>query len=433
MGEKDIVMMTGRDLKRLRVLGEVLEHRMTQREAAGVVGLSERQVRRLVSRVRCEGEVGIVHRCRGRLSNRRISDQLKQRVLGLYRERYPGFGPPLANEKLYEFDGIRISTETLRKWLIEAHLWKRRRKRRQYRRWRQRKVCCGQMVQLDGSGHDWLEGRGPELVLMGYIDDATGRVFARFYDYEGTVPAMDSFRRYIKRYGLPQSVYLDKHTTYKSPKKLTVQEQLAGLEVPQSQFERALEELSVEVIHAHSPQAKGRVERLFGTLQDRLVKEMRLRGIDTRGQANRFLQRYLPGYNRRFRVSPQQSADLHRPIPRGVDLDSILSVRKKRAVRNDLTVAHNRRLYQIEDPPLGARMKSVVVEERLDGRLYIMYRGRKLKYKKIHTRPSQPKKQKSSGPKKTYLPPPNHPWRRFNINPQTDQQKEKQPLLTSAE
>jgi transposase len=415
MGEKDIVRMTGKDLKRLKVIGEVLEGRMSQREAAGVVGLSQRQIRRLVRRVRAEGEVGVVHRSRGRPSNRRISGQLRERVLGLYRERYVDFGPTLANEKLFELEGIKISTETLRKWLIGEHLWKRRRKRSQYRRWRQRRACCGQMVQMDGSHHDWLEGRGPQLVLMGYIDDATSTVFARFYDYEGTFPALDSFRRYIERYGLPQSVYVDKHSTYKSPRKLTVQEQLAGLEEPKSQFERALEELVVEVIHAHSPQAKGRIERLFGTFQDRLVKEMRLRGISTRGQANRFLARYLPGYNRRFRVQPEQSADLHRQIPRGTDLDSILSVREKRTVRRDFTVAHNNGLYQIEEPPAGVSMNSVVVEQRLDGSIHIISNGRELKYKKIHIRPPRPKEQKSPGRKKRYNPPPDHPWRKLSI------------------
>jgi hypothetical protein len=349
----------------------------------------------------------------------------------LYREKYRGFGPTLAHEKLVELEGIMVSTSTLRSWLIEADLWKRRPRSRAYRRWRERKACCGQMVQMDGSHHDWLEDRGPELVLMGYIDDATGRVFARFYDYEGTIPAMDSFRRYIVRYGLPQSVYLDKHTTYKSSRKLTVPEQLAGLEAPQSQFERALNELSVEVIHAHSPQAKGRIERLFGTLQDRLVKEMRLRGIRTRQQANGYLQRYLPAFNRRFSVPPRYPADLHHPVPPGTDLNSIFSIKETRVVRKDLTVAHRHRLYQIIDPPPGLSRKTVVVAQRVDGHLHILYHGHQLKYQQIHTRPSRPKKRPSPGPRKTYLPPPNHPWRRFQINPQTHQQKEKQPVVTS--
>ena len=171
------------------------------------------------------------------------------------------------------------------KFVFEAGFWKKRRKLSGFRQWRPRKECFGQMVQMDGSHHDWLEGRGPKLVLMGYIDDATNRTYGRFYDYEGTLPAMDSFREYVKKYGLPMSVYLDRHTTYKSSKKLTEWDEVEGIEFL-SQFERALKELDVEVIHALSPQAKGRIERLFGVLQDRLVKEMRLAGITTKEQAN---------------------------------------------------------------------------------------------------------------------------------------------------
>jgi hypothetical protein len=222
-----------------------------------MAGVSERQLRRLVRAVRDEGERGIVHKARGRPSKRKTSGAVKGKVLRLYRRKYAGFGPTLASEKLGELDGIGVSDETLRKWLMEAGLWEKRRRRAKHRSWRQRRECFGEMVQMDGSHHDWLEGRGPELVLMGYIDDATNNVFARFHDYEGTRPAMESFKRYVRKYGLPQSVYLDKHTTYKSPRKLTPEEELQGVEEPMSQFERALYELGVEVIHAHSPQAKG--------------------------------------------------------------------------------------------------------------------------------------------------------------------------------
>jgi hypothetical protein len=257
-----------------------------------MIGLSERQTRRLVRAVREKGERGVIHRLRGRFSNRRIPAEVKAKVLMLYRSRYSGFGPTLASEKLGELDGIKLSDETIRKWLMEACLWQRRRKRSSHRQWRQRKECFGEMVQVarnlcleNGSHHDWLEGRGPEsesgsigLVLMAYIDDATNHVFARFYDYEGTIPAMDSFKRYVRRYGLPLSIYLDRHSTYlktqntcKSTKKLTEWEEFEKIE-PLSQFERAINELGVEVIHAYSPQAKGRVERLFGVLQDRFIK-----------------------------------------------------------------------------------------------------------------------------------------------------------------
>jgi hypothetical protein len=238
------------------------------------------------------------------------------------------------------------------------------------------------MVQMDGSHHDWLESRGPKMVLMGYIDDATGKVFGRFYDYEGTMPAMDSFLRYATRYGLPVSLYLDKHSTYKGcGKRLTVEEELEGREETVSEFGRAMEALGVKLIYAHSPQAKGRVERLFGTFQDRLVKEMRLRGIKSRDEANDFLDRYLPGYNRKFMRRAQSEGDLHRPAPR--DLKQILAIQTKHRLRNDNTIRHQSNYYQILKPWRGRRPKELIVQERLDGRLYITDRGREVEYRKI--------------------------------------------------
>ncbi|MFQ5586298.1 MAG: ISNCY family transposase, partial [Thermodesulfobacteriota bacterium] len=367
MAGEDIIYMSLQELKRLKAVQESIERHITQKAAASITGLSERQIRRLVRAVRQEGESGIVHKARGRVSKRKTPGKTRKKALKLYEKKYQGFGPTLASEKLMERDGIEISKETLRKWLMEAGLWQKRRKRSSHRQWRVRKECFGEMLQIDGSHHDWLEGRAPELVLMGYIDDATGNVFGRFYDYEGTMPALDSFKGYVRRYGLPQSIYLDKHTTYKSPKKLTPEEELAGLSEPRSQFERALEELGVEVIHAHSPQAKGRVERAFGTLQDRLVKEMRLRGIKTKDEANGFLREYLPIYNKRFRVLPANKADVHVKLPRYFDLDRYLCIKTGRTVRNDNTVAHNGKLYQIED---RSRTKKVMVEERVNGSVH---------------------------------------------------------------
>ena len=183
-------------------------------------------------------------------------------VIGLYQETYLGFGPTLFQEKLWQRDGIKIDKETLRKWLIEEELWKKRRKGREHRHWRERKAYFGEMIQMDGSHHDCLEGRGPELVIMAYIDDATNTAFARFYDYEGTIPAMDSFKAYIEQYGIPQCLYLDRHSTYKSTGSLIIEEELEGKREPQSQFERAMDELGVDVIHANSPQAKGRMEAI---------------------------------------------------------------------------------------------------------------------------------------------------------------------------
>jgi len=305
-----------------------------------------------------------------------------------------------------------LSKETLRGWLLGSGDWKKRRRRRGHRQWRERKGHCGEMVQMDGSHHGWLEGRGPECVLMGYIDDATGRGFGRFYEYEGTLPAMDSFGRYIQRYGIPLKVYLDKHTTYKSNGKPTLEEELAGIE-PLSEFERALKELGVEVIHAHSPQAKGRIERFFGTLQDRLVKEMRLKGIQTIEEANLFLEEYWPGFNRKFAVDPKEKGDLHRPVSRGLKLDDVLCIQVKRALRNDFTVAYNRRLYQVED---SIRASKVMVYEGLDGSIRFKSKGRLLKVRQIASRPpaerNEPVRQI---PQKRYVPPPGHAYRNFTF------------------
>jgi hypothetical protein len=227
-----------------------------------MLSLSIRQTRRIVRRVREEGPQGVVHRLRGKASNRKLPWELKDRVLELYCGKYEGFGPTLAQEKLLELDGICISDETLRCWLMEAGRWKKKRKGKKHRQWRQRKDRVGEMVQVDGSHHKWFEDRGPACVLMGYIDDATGRVYGRFYGYEGTIPAMDSFKRYMRKQGIPMSLYLDKHSTYRSPGEPTIEDELHGRE-PLSEFGRAVGELGVTLIHAHSPQAKGRVERLF--------------------------------------------------------------------------------------------------------------------------------------------------------------------------
>ena len=409
MARRDMIVMSIREVRRLKAVQSAIDRHITQKTAARMVGLSERQVRRLVKVVNEQGDKGIIHELRGRPSNRRLSEEVRGRVLSLYQERYPDFGPTFATEKLFERDGIRISDETLRRWLIEAGFWKKRRKRSSFRRWRQRKECFGEMVQMDGSHHDWLEGRGPKLVLMGYIDDATNTTYGRFYDYEGTKPAMDSFKGYVGKYGLPMSVYLDQHTTYKSSKKLTEWEEVEGKE-SLSQFERALKELGVEVIHALSPQAKGRVERLFGVLQDRLVKEMRLRGIKTKEEANEFLEEYLPRHNERFGVCPANEADAHVKLPRHVDLDRYLCIKTERTIRNDNTIALNGRLYQIEER--GGQ--KVVVEERLDGSLRMMNKGVALKYKEITERPKKELAPKTdlrvyNRPQK---PSKDHPWKR---------------------
>ena len=413
---KDIVKMRLEELDRLRTVYRAIDKAITQRAAASEIKLSERQIRRIVKRVREEGDRGIVHRLRDRPSKRKISEKMRESIISLYKKKYDGFGPTFATEKLLERDKIQVSRETLRNWLITEGFWVYHRKGREHRKNRPRKQCCGNMVILDGSHHDWLEGRGPWLVLMAYIDDATSRLYARFYDYEGTIPAMDSFRRYIKKYGIPQSIYTDRHTTYKSPKKPTIEDELANRE-PQSQFERALEELGVTFIHANSPEAKGRVERVFKTLQDRLVKEMRLKNIKTKEEANNYLGCYLPVHNSKFSVRPYNMSDAHYRLPRGIDLNSVLCIREKRTIRKDWTIRYHNKFYQIMKIPSGLRPKYVWVEEHINGGMFMMYKGFQLSFKEIEVR--LPKKdainkRKKVLLKKKYIPPKDHPWRKLN-------------------
>jgi len=410
MAGKDIIAMTQGELKRLHVIRKALDKSITQAEAAGIIGICLRQAQRIVKSVKAEGDKGVIHKSRGQSSNRALPDKIKDKSLRLYKEKYHDFGPTLGSEKLFEIDKIKINDETLRLWLLEAGISYNKRKARPHRQWRQRKACSGEMIQIDGSHHDWFEGRGPECVLMGYIDDATGRPFARFYSYEGTLPAMDSFKRYIEKYGMPVSIYLDKHPTYKSTKKQTIEDELNNTE-PLSQFSRAVKELGIDVIYADSPQAKGRVERLFNTFQNRLIKEMRLKGIKSIEEGNNFLKYYLPVYAKRFSVLPANDTDLHRSLLKGVDLDAIFCVKTIRVLRNDFTVAHNSKLYQIQD---DINAEKVTVEERANGSIHISYHNTYLRFKEITTRPKKQPKEPQE-PKGQYIPPKDHSWRRFRL------------------
>lgn len=430
MAGRDIIMARQKELRCLHVIHKVLEGEITQGTAAELLSMSERQIRRIVKRIREEGDRGIQHRSRGRQSNRKKPQKLRQRIIALYRQKYQGFGPTLAAEKMLEHEGIELSDETLRLWLMETGDWQKKRSRKKHRQWRARKEHCGEMLQMDGSHHDWFEGRGPQCVLMAYIDDATGRVYCRFYGYEGTLPAMDSFRRYIRKYGLPMSVYLDKHTTYKSWARLTDEDIMAGREEPLSQFQRALGELGVQVIHAHSPQAKGRVERLFGTLQDRLVKEMRLRGIKSIEEANELLREYLPVYNRRFEVEPREKANLHRRLTKGTDLDRVLCIKTQRTLRNDNTIAFNGKLYQIEQT---TKVKNVQIEQRVDGSMRISSQGEYVKYREIREMPQRKHKAVRKVRKNALtVPSPDHPWRDSNKRMFERQKLRKRPQKAAA-
>jgi len=440
MAGKDIIMATQEELKRLNIIHKVLDKSITQIEAAGVLDLTDRHIRRLAARITKEGDKGIVHKLRGQLAHNCTPDKVKKKALNLCKDIYEGFSPTLASEKLFERDKIKVSRELLRTWFIEEHIAYASRKARPHRNWRERKTNYGWMVQADGSHHDWFEGRGPWCVLMGQIDDATSKVSAEFHDYEGTLPFMASFKSYVKAKGIPISVYIDRHTTYKSSKKPSIEDELENRE-PLTQVGRALKELGVDVIFAHSAQAKGRVERLFRTFQDRLVKEMRLRKIRSIEEANSFLKEYLPIYNKRFSVPAAKSADLHRPLPKGIDLDTILCKKTECALRNDFTVAYEKKLYQIEN---NIRTQKVIVEERIDGSMLIRHKNMMLKFKEITVRPEKIIQPKPSRPyvfpNRAHTPAENHPWRIRCINPQYPQyeqkekvgQKEKELLLTVA-
>jgi len=404
--------MSQREVKRLQVIQGVLEGRVRQRQAARVLGVSPRQIRRLVRRVRADGAAGLCHGSRGKPSNRRIAPRRKARVLKLFQTRYADFGPTFACEQLAERHQITVSDETLRGWLKAAAIPYPSRKARPHRQWRPRRAHRGELVQVDGSHHAWLETRGPAGVLMAYIDDASSEVFARLYAYEGTVPGLESFQGYATRYGLPQALYTDHHSTYRGKGAPTVADELAGRERPQSQFERAVAELGVTILHAHSPQAKGRVERLFRTFQDRVIKEWRLARIRTIPAANAFLETYLPRYNQRFRVTPAAAADLHRPCPGPTVLAQALCRKTSRTVQPDGTVVCERQWFQVDEPHYP---KQIVLEEHLDGSRHLTVAGRRLRY---HVLPARPARRpavpvvRSARPRPMPRPSPDHPWKR---------------------
>ena len=410
--EEDILQMTGSDRKRLNIISRCANKEISQRNAAAILGISARQVKRLVRRYRVQGDRGVIHGMRGQRSHNSAPEDIKNKILSLYCQKYEGFGPTFAAEKLRKEHGLNIHGETLRLWLKANEIAYPSRRARPHRGWRQRKSCLGEMVQMDGSHHDWLEGRGEWLVLMAYIDDATNQVFARFYRSEENFSALDSFQRYIKKHGLPCSLYLDRHTVYKAQRRpLEVSEQLDGMDEPLSNFQRAAKELGVELIHAYSPQAKGRVERLFKTLQDRLVKELRLKNICTKEHANAFLQKYLPQFNRQFRMAAENASNLHRKLAEGLDLRTILCIKEQRTVKNDFTISFRGKLYQILDK---IKSKTVTVEVWLDSSIHLSHEGKELRVKVLPTPIREVVESAGkSHPEISYQKPPkDHPWRK---------------------
>lgn len=410
--------LTVKERRRLELFTGVERGTMSLHKAAELLKLSYRQAKRAYARFSMEGAAGLGHRLRGRVSNRRGVVSRRAAILQRYQERYSDFGPTLAAEYLAK-ENLAVPVQTLRRWLIEDGLWEVTRLRSSHRRWRARKECFGEMVQMDGSHHDWFEGRRDWAVLMVMIDDATNRSYVRFFEEETTAAAMTTFWRYVSRHGLPRSLYVDRDSIYRITRDATVEEALAG-DTPMTQFGRAMRELDIELICAHSPQAKGRVERRNGVLQDRLVKAMRLAGIATLEVANRFVEEeFQVEMDARFQVPPARQADLHRRVPRGVDLGLVLSFQEQRVVQADWTLGWRRRWFQLTESnqKLGLVGQRVTVCEQLDGKIRLRYRGRELAWEELPERPKAvagPRPQKtrpakaSKGP---WKPAADHPWR----------------------
>jgi transposase len=369
--------MSQRDRDRLKVLHEAEKEHLTQKQAGGQLKLSERWVRKLLARLRREGDGGILHRLRGRASKRRLAEAVRQKVAKLVKREYADFGPTLAAEYLAEQHGVKISKETLRQILMTAGVWKRKRRRvEEVHVWRARRACWGELVQWDTSEHDWLEGRGPKLYLLAMIDDATSRALARFATQDTTQENFRLLASYLERWGRPVEFYTDKHSMFTVNRPVKEAEDEAWPEAL-TQIGRALRELGIGWTAAHSPQAKGRVERFFGTAQDRLVKGLRKAGVQTLEEANRYLElEYLPQWDSRFTRQPASPSDAHRPLPAEQDLAAILSHVEERVVANDYTIRYNNKQYQIARTDIrpGLRGATVRVEERWDDAVWVRFR-----------------------------------------------------------
>lgn len=426
MDSDELLTMSIREIDRLKVIHEVQQGKLLQRQAGEQLNLSRRQVIRICRRVREEGNRGIIHRLRGRISNHGLNPGLLKRAVAIVKSKYPDFGPTFANEKLLERHGIKVSTYALRQGMIQTGLWRAKRHKPVHRSKRPRRACVGELVQLDGSDHDWFEGRGPRCVFIPYVDDATSNILhGEFAKVEDTLTLMRLTRNYLRRRGRPPAIYVDKDSIYRINRDASIDEQLRD-EKPLTQFTRAMKELGIEVICAHSPQAKGRVERGFKTHQDRLVKELRLAGVCTIEQANAFLRKtYIRDHNRRFSVEPANKTDAHRRLLPQHRLDRILSLRTERTVFNDYTVRYKNYFFQIlKHQPVRVKPGDKLhVEIRLDGSMHLLLKGAYLNYKTIPKRPYRPYlvAQPSRGKQREHKgvapkPAKDHPWRRFFVH-----------------
>lgn len=416
--KQQLIAMTPKELSRYETIQRLIKKEINGTVAALQVGLSVRQVKRLKARIAEQGPVGLVHQSRGRPGNRKMDESKAKEIERIIRKKYNDFGPTFASEKLLENHGIEVNKETTRQIMIKANLWTPRlkKKQKQFRKWRQRKERYGEMEQFDGCYHKWFEDRSDSCCALASIDDATGKLTGlEFTSWEGVKNCMQFWKNYAEEKGKPISIYLDRHSTYKQNQRSVFDD-----EKQLTQFTRVMqEELGIRIIHARSPQAKGRIERLFDTLQDRLVKELRLAGISTIEEANKFVKRtFIPKFNSKFAVAPTRKGDLHKPLTvyEKQNFDKIFSIKNYRVVNNDFTIKFNGMWYQLEkDQPILVRQKETVcIEERLSGQMLITLRNKILNYRAL---PERPKRIKTSvialsRNKPAWRPAADHPWRK---------------------
>jgi hypothetical protein len=389
MAIKEKLRMSIKEANRLGVMKRIDKKDLTLRKASEELGISTKQLRRIRKRYLAEGETGLISKKRGQVSGNKIPEKIQNKVINLLREKYPDFGPTLACEKLLDRHQIKLSEETLRKWMIEDGLWvaKRKKDKRVYQR-RPRRSQFGALLQGDGSHHDWFEGRGEKCCLIHFIDDATNEITsAKFSPAETTEAYLVCLKEHLERYGRPLGLYVDKHGTFK----VNREEVKKGVGI--THFGKVLKELDIELICAHSPQAKGRIERSNGVLQDRLIKEMRLEGISTIEQGNAFLPRFFKKHNKRFKKEAASPEDAHRVMRKKDDLGRIFARRDQRKLSKDLTFQHHGILYLIETKtPNRMRHASVDVLWKDNQPIEVEYNGKKLKYKiwqeKVYEQPS---------------------------------------------
>lgn len=373
--------MSKKEISRYHALKNLHTQHMSQKDTAELLGVSERHVRRLLKRYQTQGAEGLVSGHRGKRSNNSLSDALKNKAINLVRTKYWGFGPTLAREKLVENHKIKVSVETLRKWMIECDLHKRKRRSQpKLYQSRERRACLGELIQVDGSPHAWFEDRGDKCSLLAFIDDATSRIMhLQFVNSESTQTYFESFKKYLLLHGKAQAFYTDRHSVFRVNAK---EHKGNGL----TQLSRALKELDIELICANSPQAKGRVERLFKTLQDRLVKEMKLKRISTIEEGNKYLPNYIKTHNAQFSISAKDPKDAHRLLDPKEDLEKVFCYKATRKLTKNLELSFRGRVLQIqEEENCSYQLRKATVEllESLNGELTIYYQSRKLKYKEL--------------------------------------------------